>query len=288
MSKTLKLLEKFRKEFVVLGGDFNVTLEPRLDTSTEKSSLSFKVIKYVKQLFRSLHLVDRWWVLHAEKKYYSYYSKTHNVYSRLDLILVDQYYLNYVRSATIQSITVSDHTSITKTSLPVSGDHRERTWRLNETLLDDRQEDLLHKLVEYFEINTSGEESEQTVWEAHKAAIRGELIAHGSHVKRKKWIEIMDLLEKIQEELEIRHKANLDQDDARHLETLRIELSGCLDRRAKEKHRYFVHRFYEQGNKCGRLLDGQLKKQQELGHVHNILVNDKQVVDTKSIAGEFH
>lgn len=31
-----------------------------------------------------------------------------------------------------------------------------------------------------------------------------------------------------------------------------------------------------------------IKKQQELCHVHNILVNNKQVVDTKSIAAESH
>lgn len=59
------------------------------------------------------------------------------------------------------------------------------------------------------------------VWEAHKAVIRGELIAHGSHIKTAKRIEIEDLLEKIQE-LEIKHKANLNQDNARHLETLRM------------------------------------------------------------------
>lgn len=137
---------------MVLGGDFNITLDPRLDTSTVKSPLSFKAIKYVKQLFRSLHLVDSWRVLQEENRDYSYYSKTHNVYSQLDLILVDQYYLNYVRSATIESITISDHAPITLTFLPVSVGHREMTWRLNKSLLDDRQisEDLLHKLVEHF------------------------------------------------------------------------------------------------------------------------------------------
>lgn len=39
-------------------------------------------------------------------------------------------------------------------------------------------------MIEYFETNTSGEVSEQTVWEAHKAVIRLELIAHGSRVKK--------------------------------------------------------------------------------------------------------
>lgn len=164
------------------GEIFNITLDLKLDTLTGKTLLSFRALKHVKQLFRSLHLVDSWRVLHMENKDYSYYSKTHNVYSRLDLILVDQYYLNHMRSSTIESITISVHASIMLTFLPVSAGHWERTWQLNESLLDDKQisEDLLHKLAGYFEINTSGEVSDQTVWEGHKGVIRGGLITHGS------------------------------------------------------------------------------------------------------------
>lgn len=72
-------------------------------------------------------MVDSWRVLHMENKHYYYYSKTHNVYSWLDLILVEQDYLNYVRSATIESITISDHAPIKLTFLPVSAGHREQT-----------------------------------------------------------------------------------------------------------------------------------------------------------------
>lgn len=33
LARTLKMLEKFREGFLILGGDFNLTLDPHMDTS---------------------------------------------------------------------------------------------------------------------------------------------------------------------------------------------------------------------------------------------------------------
>lgn len=76
--------------------------------------------------------------------------------------------------------------------------------------------------------------------------------------------------------------------DAHRLETLRFKLTQCLDRRVKNKHRHFAHRFYEQGNKGGKLLARQLKKQEDSRHVHTLTAHNKQIVDTQTIAAEFH
>lgn len=130
-------------------------------------------------------------------------------------------------------------------------------------------EELFLKIKTYFEINEPGEVSEQAVWEAYKTVIRGDLIAYGSYNKKERKKEIKDLLEKINA-LEMKHKKNLDPADIRQLESLRLELSQCLDRSVKNKIRYFANRSYEQGKKCGWLLAKQLKKQQESKHVHNL------------------
>lgn len=101
---------------------------------------------------------------------------------------MNQFYLERIRSFTIESITISDHGLITVTFSPVSAGYLERTWRLNESLLDDNRvvEALSHKIKTYFEMNVQGEVSEQAIWEAHKSVIRGELIAHGSRIKKEK------------------------------------------------------------------------------------------------------
>lgn len=135
---------------------------------------------------------------------------------------------------------------------------------MNESPLDDKEvlEALSQKFLSYFEINTQGDVSGQVVWEAHKAVMRGELIAYGSHIKTEKRKEIADLLDRIQD-LETKHKSSFEPADAQQLEITRVSLAQCLDRRVKDKHRYFAHHFYEQGNKCGWVLVRQVKKQQD-------------------------
>lgn len=138
-----------------MGGDFNLTLDPSMDTSTGRTVLSFRALNHVKQLFRVQHLVDSWRVMRTVIKDYSYYSKMHGMYSRLDLFLVDQFYLENVIKCTIEPITISDHAPITLTISITQRSHIERTWRLNESLLDNKNimEELSIKIKAYFEIN---------------------------------------------------------------------------------------------------------------------------------------
>lgn len=57
-----------------------------------------------------------------------------------------------------------------------------------ESLLDREEivEKLGVKIKEYSEINKTGEVSDQMVWEAHKTVIRGDLIAYGSYIKKRR------------------------------------------------------------------------------------------------------
>lgn len=158
LMKTMVMLNKFGEKFVILRGDFNIIMDPKLDTTAGKTALLFKALKHVKKLLRAHHLVDSWQALNKGRRDYSYYSKTHKVYSRLDLFFVGQYYLKHVNAVTIESITISDHAPVVMTFVPVSAGQWERTWQLNESLLDDKQiaEDIRAKMIEYFEINTPG------------------------------------------------------------------------------------------------------------------------------------
>lgn len=241
--KVFRKLEEFKEGCVVVGGDFNMVLEPSIDTSTGRTAVSFKAIKRVKQILRSQHLVDTWRALHPGIRDYSYYSKIHDMYSWLDLFLVDQFYLGNVSTSTIEPITMSDHAPMILTLQPTQMTRVERTWRLNESLLD--KEDIVEKLKvrikEYFEINKMEGVSDQVVWEAHKAVVRGDLIAIGTYMKKESKREMDELLEKIRT-LEIKHKENLDPVDGRRLESVRAELAQYLEYKANNKIRFFANR----------------------------------------------
>lgn len=92
LTKMLKMLEKFREGCLILGGNFNIVLDLSLDTTSRKT-LSFRALKHLKQLLRTQHLVDNWRVTHNGVKDYSYYSKIHKMYSRIDVFMVHQFYL---------------------------------------------------------------------------------------------------------------------------------------------------------------------------------------------------
>lgn len=118
IEKTLKRLDMFKEGFVIVGGDFNIILDLKLDTTAGKPALSFRALRHVKT-FQSLHIVDSWRALNAETRDYSYYSKTHKVYSRLDLFLVDHYYIENVKTVRVEQITISDHAPVMLIFLPV-------------------------------------------------------------------------------------------------------------------------------------------------------------------------
>lgn len=59
--------------------------------------------------------------------------------------------------------------------------NRTTIWRINEELLQEKvaEERIKKELAQFFKINDTDDVTEATVWEAHKAYIRGILIALG-------------------------------------------------------------------------------------------------------------
>lgn len=111
--------------------------------------------------------------MHASEKGYSYYSTVHRVYTRIDLLLVDQSSLELLADSTIDQITISDHAPVTITlNLPHMAS-RSWAWRLNENLLDDPRvvSGIEETLSHYFMENDTGEVSYGILWEGNKAVV---------------------------------------------------------------------------------------------------------------------
>ncbi|CAI9571030.1 unnamed protein product, partial [Staurois parvus] len=84
------------------------------------------------------------------------------------------------------------------------------SWKLNETLLTDPDTDrkIREEIERFFEENETEDVSLATVWEAHKAYVRGILIAIGAKKKRERREKISGLLKEIAE-MELLHKNNI-------------------------------------------------------------------------------
>lgn len=154
---TINKLMKFTDGKLILGGDFNLPLDPKMDTSGGSSSVATGLRKRVLQMLHNYQLTDAWRAYHPDERDYTFYSVPHKAYSRIDLFFTPQSMLTAVKEVAIGSITWSDHSpvSLTLTMNEYSSDKR-RQWRLNESLMEDKMvvEDVIKELQYYFQYNT--------------------------------------------------------------------------------------------------------------------------------------
>lgn len=105
-------LKGFSSGCLILGGDFNLPLNPLTDTSTGKTYMTYKKLKKLKTTLNSLQLIDTWRFLHPEDRGFTFYSIPHSRYSRIDYIFVSQRDLDLISGAHIKIQTISDHAPI--------------------------------------------------------------------------------------------------------------------------------------------------------------------------------
>lgn len=88
LEKVQQFLHNFSSGSMIVGSDFNVCLDPQLDSSASKSCTPLSVRKRIARSLRNLRLVDCWRVLHTNKKDYSYFPSVRQSYCRIDLLLI--------------------------------------------------------------------------------------------------------------------------------------------------------------------------------------------------------
>lgn len=72
----------------VVGGDFNLVLNPLLDRSLPKTSLLSKAATALNQGMKDIGITDVWRNLNPNQRDFSFFSPTHNTHSRIDMFLV--------------------------------------------------------------------------------------------------------------------------------------------------------------------------------------------------------
>lgn len=269
--KVSDLLISFKEGVVLLGDDFNVPLNPDLDTSSGTSTLSYRALRQIKLQLQGLALYDTWRTLFPSVKDYTFYSASFQKYSLLDYFFLSQPDLTYLTQATIDPMYLSDHHPISVTLTFPDSIPKTKTWRLNSSLLKDVEftTHLAASINTYFKENSTPDISPTTLWEAHKCVIRGELMAQAAKVKRNHQITIDNLIANIRR-LEATHKQSHSQQTLQELMHSHSTLLEELGERTRRQ--YVLHQrvFYEQGNKCGRLLTRAVRASRPFNTIHHI------------------
>lgn len=140
ISQMIDTLLEFAKGQILLGGDFNVPLIPSEDTSAGHSSITPSIRKRIARSLHKAQLIDAWRLTHPTERDYTFYTTPHKQYSRINYFLVPHSQLHAIRESSIGSITWSDHAPVLLTyALTDIFTSKTRTWRLNESLLQDKE-----------------------------------------------------------------------------------------------------------------------------------------------------
>ncbi len=109
LMKLRNVVEKYAEGILLIGGDFNIALNPYLDRNSKtinENHLHFKPI--MERFMTTFHLVDVWRRFHPTDRQFSYQQK--NVMSRLDYCFVTEESMKYIITCEISTEKCcSDH-----------------------------------------------------------------------------------------------------------------------------------------------------------------------------------
>lgn len=247
---------------VICAGDFNLLMNPTLDTTNNKRKKNPTEI-WVNKTIKLLGLTDVWRELHGRDKDFTFYSARHNMYSRIDYYLIFKSDFHRVKYCKIQQKDLSDHAGVFL-KLNLNECKKETNWRLNISMLnnEDNKKAIIDEYKDFLSINDNGDVSASILWDTAKAYLRGKLIAKAAFQKKTK-LERLHNLENRLKTLEKLHSQNKDPLLLTQMQPIKQDIDKIYCENIEKNIRYMKQRYYEAGPKAAKLLAWRLRKQQE-------------------------
>ena len=271
---------------IIIGGDFNQVRHNTLDRSgnagrsrnIQKSQIAIDTVS------EELGLVDVWRLMHPQEREYTFFSNPHASYSRIDYFLISKQLVPIVEQTSIGNIVITDHGPVDMTLRFKSESERRSTrWRLNTCQLQNENscQFIRQQILDYWEINEGTVDDPGVVWDAFKAYLRGRLIQHSSFLKK----QASDQLSKLEAEIKDLEREYADRGDQKLLANLskaKFELNTIMQRKAEFSLFRCRQKYYEQGERAGKLL-AQRVKQQQAQTLISAIQNEKGEILTDTI-----
>ena len=124
------------EEILICGGDFNITLNQNLDTTSTKKSSKIQLAKYINTALTEVGITDVWRELHPLERDFTHYSAPHLVHARIDYFFMNTVDRFRIEECKIGVADVSDH-SILHLTLKLNGRKRNTVWRMNVGILNN-------------------------------------------------------------------------------------------------------------------------------------------------------
>lgn len=279
-------------ELIVLG-DFNCIMRYDLDTTRRSAHQRMRKTRAAIQEMGSIHAIrDAWRVLFPELEGYTYYSASHKLCSRIDMVWASEVVLATSKMEIYPRVT-SDHNPLLL-SFTIPNKKGPRPFSFPRYLLSDfgYVNQLKTHIKEFLDINV-GTASPTIVWDTCKASIRGftqQFIWH-QNVQRRKATEktitdILELEKKLAESL-LQGSSDL-QDLNLRLIDLKSALKATFRTRIISKLKKYRLLQYESGEKIGKALAYKVAEDKSATYIKEIKgINNEIYVRSSQILEQF-
>lgn len=195
ISKLFTLFPDLNHHYLILGGDFNCTLNPKLDRSSTNPAPRSLTAEILKSHLTDFALSDVWRFFNPNVRQYSFFSPVHHSFSRIDYFFIDNKLLPCVKSVSYGSIAISDHAPLLMNLLFAGRPAAPPIWRLNTRLIADKNYALsISSEINFFlEVNKTPGMAPSSIWEALKAKLRGIFISRSSYLNRTRKSRLLEI-----------------------------------------------------------------------------------------------
>lgn len=287
--KTLfSTLPDISSHFLILGGDFNCWLDPKLDRSSTRHCISSRSARVIQSFKDQFALSDPWRFFNPSGKEYSFFSNVHHTFTRIDYFLVDNRILPSVKSISYNAIVISDHAPVTMNIHFKGSDNNRAPWRFNNRLLSNEGfVELISNQIDFFlSVNKTPDVSASVLWETLKAYIRGEIISYSGYERKVKREKLAELTKRIAQ-LDTIYATTPSPDLYKDRLSLQAEFEVLATDHTMEMLLKSRYTYYEHGDKAGRLLAYQLRQTTSSHQIPQIQTSSGLTIEPKKINDEF-
>jgi exonuclease III len=186
---------------IIIGGDYNILLNPVVDRNGGNAKTNSKVLEKVNDLINSMDLVDIWRVRNPNLRKYTWRQRNPLIQSRLDFWLISDNLQDWVRKTDIKPAINTDHSSIHLNLESRSADKNGPSyWKFNDSLCDDDAfcKQLIDESKHWFE-NSKEIFDTKVVWDLMKYEIRRFTQAYSKKKAKDRNTAVKDLEIKLME-----------------------------------------------------------------------------------------
>ena len=269
---------------IILGGDFNVTLDPAWHCSGGNQSKKASA-KYIEDLCLDFDLIDVWRIRNPEMKRFTWRQKKPLIQRRLDFWLISDSCQEDIEKSDIISSINSDHSAIILHFSSIDRQkHGPSFWKFNASLVDDTNYTaLLTESVPVWLAEFSEVTDKRVLWDLIKYKIRQLSIKYSKEKAREKR-ERVSKIEKMLHTCEEQCSKCPSDENFEQLENLQIEYDDIYEDLAKGAIIRSKANWYEKGERSNKYflnLESHNKSKSSVRKIFNgegVLITDPQKV----------